>query len=183
MKKAGYTLLISLLTIGGQLIQIKAAGQNGKQYAVSFGINAPIGEFAETHVAGIGSHYSWSNHRFGKLNASPKKMIGFTANGGIDYYLGKKVKVTGYDFKYGGYLYLHAFGGLIVNPTRKDNITLTTGPTFGIYKGNADAGLGVTLTFSSYVTDKIAVTPAVIYMKHDNTNALWVASVRATCNF
>lgn len=183
MKKTGYTLLISLLTICGQLIQINAAGQSGKQHAVSLGINAPLGEFAETHIAGIGSHYSWSHHRFGKLPVLPKKMIGFTANGGIDYYIGKKVKTAGYDFKFGGYLYLHAFGGIIYNPTKKENITLTTGPTMGLYKGNADAGLGVMLTISSYITDQMAITPGVMYMKHDNTNAHWVASVRATYIF
>ena len=183
MKKAGYTLLISLLTISGQLTQIKALAQTGKQHAVSLGINAPIGEFAETHIAGIGSHYAWSAHRFGKLAALPKKWVGFTANGGIDYYLGKKVKVAGYDFKYGGYIYLHAFGGLIYNPTKKENITLTTGPTMGIYKGSADAGFGVNLGISSQVTDKIAFSPLIMYMKHNNTNALWIASVRATYVF
>ena len=53
----------------------------------------------------------------------------------------------------------------------------------GIYKGSADMGFGVILSMSSFVTDKIAITPGVMYMKHDNTNALWVASVRATYIF
>jgi hypothetical protein len=183
MKKVRYTLLICLLTTAGQLIQIKATAQGGEQHTVSLGINAPLGEFAETHIAGIGSHYSWSHHRFGKLPALPRKLIGFTAHGGIDYYIGKKVKVSGYDFKYGGYLCLHVFGGLIYNPTKKENITLTTGPAMGIYKGTADAGFGAAFTISSYITYKIAITPILMYMKHDNTNALWVASVRATYIF
>ncbi|MEI9810574.1 MAG: hypothetical protein WDO16_23385 [Bacteroidota bacterium] len=124
-----------------------------------------------------------SNHRFGKLVVLPKKWIGFTANGGIDYYLGKKAEVAGYDFKYGGYICLHALGGIMYNPGKKTNVTLTTGPVMNIYKGGADAGLGVLFNGSLYITDKIAVTPGIMYTKYAEANALWAASIKATYIF
>lgn len=154
----------------------------GKSNAASIGVNIPVGEFAQTHIGGISLNYSWSHHRFGKLRVLPKKLIGFTANARADYYFGKKETVSGYDFKYSGYVYLHIFAGAIYNPCKQGNVVLTTGPTLGIYKGNADLGLGVNLNGSYYFNDRIAITPGVIYMKHNKANALWTASIKATYN-
>ena len=181
MKKTLIILLTGLLVTKAVCAQTDIS--NGKSHVAAFGLNVPLGEFSETHIAGISAHYSWSHHRFGKLKALPKKLIGFTANGGIDYYFGRKEVVAGYDYRYGGYIYLHAFGGIIYNPCKKGNITLTAGPTTGIYKGNADAGFGINLNGSYYFTDRIAFTPGVMYMKHDKTNALWAASFKATYIF
>jgi hypothetical protein len=155
----------------------------GKNNAGAFGINIPVGEFSKTHIAGIGLDYSWSHHRFGNLKVLPKKLIGFTAKGGIAYYFGKKETVAGYDYRYGGYLYLHAFGGAIYNPCKKGNITLTIGPTLGIYKGSADVGFGVNLGGSYSLTDKIALRPEIIFLNHHEAAALWVVTMRAVYSF
>jgi hypothetical protein len=184
MKKTAFILLISLLIQSRLLAQTDPSSkQAGKTQAAAFGINIPVAEFSETHIAGLSSSYSWSNHRFGKLDALPKKRIGFTAHGGVDYYFGKKVIVAGYDFKYGGYTCLHTFGGVIYNPVKKGNIMLTTGPAMSLYKGNADVGFGVMLNGSYYYDNKIAFTPGAMYMKHDKTNALWVISLKASYIF
>ncbi|MEI9908454.1 MAG: hypothetical protein WDO71_01540 [Bacteroidota bacterium] len=66
---------------------------------------------------------------------------------------------------------------------KKGNITLTAGPTMGIYKGSADIGFGINLSGSYYVTERIAITPGLMYMKHDKTNALLAASFKATYLF
>jgi len=156
---------------------------NGKDNAASFGINIPVGEFSKTHFAGIALDYSWSHHRFGSLKALPKMLIGFTANGGIDYYFGKKETIAGYEYRYGGDIYFHLFGGAIYNPCKKGNITLTAGPTLGIYKGRADAGFGINIGGSYSLTDKIAITPGIICLKHNDAASLWVAAVRGTYSF
>lgn len=181
MKRTVFILMINLLATINLLAQTDIG--KGKTHLVAFGLNVPLGKFSETHIAGISVHYSWSDHRFGKLKALPKKTIGYTAYGGIDYYFGKNETIAGYDYRYGGYLYLHAFGGAIYNPCKKGNITLTTGPVMGIYKGNADIGLGITLNCSYHFSEKIAFTPGVIYMKHNKTDALWAASLKATYVF
>lgn len=151
--------------------------------SVSPGVNIPIGEFAQTHIAGISADYSWSRHRLGELNNLPGKAIGFIADGGIDYYLGKKETVAGYEFKYGGYLYLHTFAGGIYNLTKKMNVSLTAGPTLGFHKGHTDFGFGVNWRASYYFSEKIAITPGLIYMKHKEANALWSISIKATDTF
>jgi hypothetical protein len=46
---------------------------NGKSSEAIAGINIPVGEISKTHIAGFSLGYSWSHHRFGNLNALPKK--------------------------------------------------------------------------------------------------------------
>jgi hypothetical protein len=156
---------------------------SGKSNSAALGINVPVGEFAETHFGGISLEYAWSHHRFGNLKALPKRIPGFTANGSIDYYFGKKETVAGNDYRYAGYIYLHVLGGAIYNPCKKINIALTAGPSVGIYKGNADAGLGVKLSVNYFFTDKIAFSPGIIFLKHNNAAALWVIGIRASYSF
>lgn len=183
MKKMVFLIVVGIAASNIMLAQVDTSDTpKGKSNTASLGVNIPVGEFAETHIGGISVNYSWSHHRFGKLNKLPKKLIGFTANGGLDHYFGKKETVSGYDFKYGSYVYLQVFGGAIYNPCKDGNITLTTGPTIGLYKGNTDFGFGVNLNGSYYFNDRIALTPGVIYMKHNKTNTLWVVSMKATYN-
>jgi hypothetical protein len=187
MRRTVFILIVSLFAT------IKVLGQDGKPVspnytkgknnASSFGINIPVGEFSKTHFAGISLDYSWSHHRFGNLKALPKKLIELTANGGIAYYFGKKEMVAGYDYRYGGYLYLHAFAGAIYNPCKKGNITLTTGPSLGIYKGSADVGFGIKVGGSYSITDKIALRPEIIFLKHHEAAPLWVVAMRAVYSF
>ena len=151
---------------------------NGKNNAALFGINIPVGEFSKTHYAGISTGYTWSHHRFGNLQALPKKIIGFTAEGSFDYYFGKKETIAGYDYRYGGYIYLHAFGGAIYNPCKRGNISLTTGPTLGIYKGSVDAGYGAKLGGSYPVTDKIEIVTGIFFLKHNDAAVLLAVSVQ-----
>lgn len=184
MKKLAFTAFTPFLAMSMLLIQIKApAQQKGKQHTIALGINIPVGAFSESHIAGIGSHYAWSNHRFGQLGQMPGKIIGITADGGVDYYFGKRETTAGYGFTFGSYFYLHAFGGVIYNPCTKGNITLTTGPTLGLYKGNAEVGVGVLLKGTYYISQRIGLTPGILYMKHALVNTLWSPSIRATYDF
>jgi hypothetical protein len=182
MKKTAYTLLVSLLVMAGLLTQVKVAGQTGTQHSILMNIDLPMGKFSETHLGGVGVQYAWSNHRFSK-NIRPDKLLGFTANGGVDFYVGTREKVAGYDYTYSIYTSLHTFGGVIYNPVKNSHITLTAGPTLGIYNGSSNAGFGVALALGSYFAQNIAISPALIYMKHDNTDALWVASFRIIYSF
>ena len=164
----------------------------GLNNSVCLRINVPVGEFSETHFGGIGLHYSWSHHRFGKSRVLPKKLIGFTAHGGIDYYLGKKETIAGYPYRYGGYVYLQAMAGAIYNFCKKNSlanpgvrgiISLTTGPTLGIYKGNADIGFGLNLDGGYYLTNRIALIGGILFLKHSKAAPLWVSTIEAAFSF
>ncbi len=150
----------------------------GKSQAIAFGLYAPLGIFSKSHIAGAGIDYSWSHHKFGR-NVSPAKSIGFIVNGGVNYYYGKKITTAGYDFRYGGYLNLYAMPGIIYNPLKNANVALTAGPSLNIYKGSANAGIGINLFSNYFLSEKIALGPGIIYKKHTNTNALWAAAIRA----
>jgi hypothetical protein len=182
MKKTVF-ILIGCLSVIPRLFGQPDTSWSRSGNTIVAGIHVPFGEFSETHIAGISLSYAWSNNRFGKLKALPKKLIGFTADAGIDFYLGKKEKVAGYDFKNGSYISLAILGGAIYSPCKRGNIRLTAGPALGIYKGNADLGFGVNLDGSYYLNTRIAITPGLIYLKHKEANALWAASVRASYNF
>ena len=138
--------------------------------------------FSKSHIAGAGIDYSRSRHRFGR-NISPRRLIGFIVNGGINYYTGKRIKTAGYDFRYGGYLNLYTMPGIIYNPVKNGNISLTAGPALNIYKGSANAGIGINLLSNYFVSKNIAIGPGIIYKKHTNTDALWAGTIRASYIF
>lgn len=151
----------------------------GKSQAIAFGIYTPIGVFSKSHIAGAGIDYSRSNLRFGR-NISPGRLIGFIVNGGINYYTGKRIKTAGYDFRYGRYLNLYAMSGIICNPVKNGNISLSTGPALNIYKASATAGIGINFCGNYFVSRNIAISPGIIYKKHTKTDALWAVAFRAS---
>jgi hypothetical protein len=117
------------------------------------------------------------------MRAHPKKRIGFITQAGADYYLGRSEMVAGYHYKYGNYLYFDALAGAIYNPSRKSNISFTAGPSIGIYKKHGEFGFALNCEGSYYFTGKFAITPAIVYMKAHETDALWAGSLQLTLAF
>lgn len=171
-------MLFTILSI--LLITFNIAAQDGKKLAhaggqnhlASLDIHLPLGAFARSQFVGAGLSYSWSQHRFGD-NISTTKLIGFTFNAGGDYYFGRRVQTAGHPFQYGGYFYTYLLAGVISNPKPNLNLSLTAGPTIGIYKGNADVGAGVNLFGNYYFKKNLSIGPGVTYKKHPDTDGLW----------
>ena len=187
IKNYSFLFIFSLLTYSGVQAQkstdtLMNRQTNGESNAVAFGLYLPLGVFTQSHIAGAGIDYSWSRHRYGR-KISPAKLIGFTVNGGINYYVGKKITTAGYGSHYGGYINLYAMPGLLFNPLKNGNISLTTGPSLDIYKAGANAGIGINLLGNYFVSKNIAIGPGIIYKKHTNTDALWAATIRASYIF
>lgn len=174
MKNYCFLLFFSLLLCRGMQAQ--------KSNAIAFGLYLPVDVFAQSHIGGAGIDYSWSRHRFGK-NVSPDKFLGFTANGGMNYYAGKKITVAGFDFRYGGYLNLYAMAGLLLNPIPNGNIALTAGPAFNIYEGNANTGISINLLSNYFVSENMAIGPGIFYKKNTDTDALWAVTIRVSYVF
>ncbi len=134
--KYRFLLLICLLASLTGVTQTNNAKKKiiptGYSKTVSAGINITIPEFSQTHSFGAGISFSWSKHRFGMMEKKPTKPFGFIADGGIDYYFGKKETVSGYPYQYNGFTYIHTYGGVIYNCGKRGNINLTTGPALGI---------------------------------------------------
>lgn len=186
MKNYSFLLTFSLLIHLGMRAQSANTSSlkhiKGKSQAIGFGLYMPAGTFSNSHIAGTGIDYSWSRHRFGR-DISPGKLIGFIVNGGISYYIGKKIVTAGYDFRYGRYINLYAMPGIICNPLKNGNICLTAGPALNIYKGSANAGIGINLLSSYFISENIAIGPGIVFKKHTNTDALWSGTIRALYAF
>jgi hypothetical protein len=148
---------------------------------MAFGLSFPVGVFRRSHSIGAGIEYSWSRHRFdGNPTAKP---IGYIINTGADYFIGKRTTTAGYDSRYGNYFYLYTMPGIICNPIKKGNISLTAGPALRIYKGNANGGISVGIFGNYWVAKNIAIGSVTIYRKHLKENALWSAAIRVSYAF
>lgn len=178
MKKYAFFLLAAGMINGAVKAQSGATVYlpKGRNQQVSFTASAPVGRFADSHLTGGGLSYNWSNHRFGD-SVNARKWIGFTAQAGVDYFLGKKETVAGYPFKYGNNLYVQVMPGIICNPTPKSSVVLLAGPSLGIYRDASSLSLGVNLSGTYHVSPKVAVGPSVFYRKHAEVDALWTAGV------
>jgi hypothetical protein len=187
MKKASLFFVITSLFFSSGIAQNdngkKKLHPGGKGNEISVGANIPLGNFNNTHTVGIAVEYLLSNYRFGKMDIKPVKQFGFSANAGMAYYFGKKEIISGYPYDYPGYVFVHAYAGVIYNPWKKENINLTIGPALGIYHGSTKFNIGSKLEGSYYVSERIAITPGIIMMKESGADALWTASLKATLAF
>ena len=156
---------------------------SGKSNTISAGIHIPIAGFSSTHNIGFGVDYSWSNHRFGRINEIPVNPVGFTANIGINYYFGKKENIGQYDYTYSDYKYLYSYGGIIYNPGKKGNIILTVGPAIGIYSGHTQFNIGANLRGNYYVKKSIAIASVITIMKESKSDPLWAMAIQVGFSF
>ena len=186
--KYRFLLLICLLTNLIGFTQTNTENKKilpkGYSKTVSAGVNITIPEFSQTHSFGAGINFSWSKHRFGLMEKRPTKSFGFIADGGIDYYFGKKETVSGYPYQYKGFTYIHTYGGVIFNCCKRGNINLTTGPALGLEDGFNSFFWGVNLSGAYYLNEKIAITPGIYFMKDfDSYDPLLSGSIKASFAF
>jgi hypothetical protein len=184
-------LILSVISVLGLLPALsqstndnKSGDRPGYNKIISAGITIPFGEFTQTHWLGAGINFSWSKNRFGIVNKKPLKPIGFIAEGGIDYYFGKKETTGGYSYTYNGFTYIHTYGGIIYNCGKNGNINLTTGPALGLENGFTTFFWGVNLSGAYYINEKIAITPGIIFMKDpESYDPLLSCSIKASWAF
>ena len=147
---------------------------------ISTAIQLPVGNFASTHLIGLGIGVSPSYHTTGLFS---KVKIAFTYNGGLSYYIGKKETVSSYPYTYPGYLFIHAFAGALLIPSNKIEISLTGGPAIGIYNGNTRFNLGSKMDFNFRLNNKVSVGPGIIFMKEPGADPLWAVSAKVLISF
>lgn len=154
-----------------------ASGQQGwpQRHSISAAAHLPVGTFSSTHVAGAGADYTWSHSKELLPGA-----VGFAAGGGMDYFLGKKEKAAGYDYRNGNYFSLYGLAGAVYRPGINYHLSVMAGPSLGIYKGSASAGGAFRFASAYRWNEQWAIGPAVFLRQHINTKALWTVSLRAS---
>jgi len=173
-----FSMVCSL--ISAQTILTPPSSKQDKGFSLSAALVIPIGKFSSTHLLGVAAEISPSAHTVSLLK-QPK--IGFTYNGGVAYYPGKKETVSSYPYKYPGFIFIHAFAGAICIPTKDLDIRLTGGPALGIYNGNLNFNIGSKLDINYHFNNTISIGPGIIMMKEFGTTSLWSASIRTTIAF
>jgi hypothetical protein len=118
------------------------------------------------------------------MEKKPGKNFGFIADGGIDYYFGKKETVSGYPYQYNGFTYIHTYTGIIYNSGRRGNVNLTTGPALGLESGVTTFFWGIYLNGAYYINEKIAIVPGIHFMKDpESYDPLISCSIKASFAF
>ena len=155
---------------------------NQKHYSnsISLNVDLPIGYFFKTHSIGIGINYLWSDRRLGRLNYFPDNPFGFIFNTGADLFFGK---TDSYNVSYGGYLYIHLYGGGIFNPSAKVNISLTAGPMLRIYKGDSQLGIGADLRGSYAMSNRISIATVITITKEKDADPFYIGSLQVSFAF
>lgn len=176
------SLLFVAISTATTFVRAQAKDQDmpakaGQHVLVSVGINLPLGEFSTTHLIGAGVDCSPAANWFGLLKT---KKIAFTYNGGAACYVGKKETASGYSYKYPGFIFIHALGGILYNPVKKASLSLLAGPALGIYNGNTRFNIGSKLEAAYLFSKKIRIGPGIIMMKEPGTNAIWSAALKTT---
>jgi hypothetical protein len=166
-------------TISAQTI-LPPPSKQDKDFVLSVALVVPVGKFSSTHLLGVAAEISPSAHTVSLLKQSK---IGFTYNGGVAYYAGKKETVSSYPYKYPGFIFIHAFAGATCIPAKNLEIKLTGGPALGIYNGNLNFNIGSKLDVNYYFNNTLSIGPGIIMMKEFGTTSLWSASIRASIAF
>lgn len=175
-----------LITAVGCILFLAAMPQPGKIHDAGMRISYPFAGYLKdiSHI-GLGAEYSWSKSRFGKLAAMPSKQIGITFHTGLDYYPGKKETYGSHTVKYKGTTYLHAYGGVILNPYNNGYFSLTGGPTAEIYSGKSELGFGIHLYagFYPFRDGNYGLSPHLTFMKQGKSEAVYTAGIKLNYSF
>jgi hypothetical protein len=151
--------------------------KGGIEMLASAGVQMPLGYFSSTHSLGISIDFAPG---FIVRKLLKNKGIVFTYNGGLTYYLGKGETVSGYQYKYPGYFFIHAFGGLLYGAGEKITASLLTGPSLGIYNGDTRFNIGGRLEGSYHIKGKFSTGPMINLMWEPGTNVLFAAGIKFT---
>jgi hypothetical protein len=173
MKKCIVFLFLAICVAASSRAQSPA---NGQDHLLSLNASLPLGRFSESHAAGIGLSYHWSNRRFGD-NITDRKLIGFTAQAGFDYLFGKNDTLLGHTFKNRNIIYVQIMPGIMCNPSPKTAITLSAGPSLGIYNGVSNIAVVASLSGSYHIGRKVSIGPSLVLRKHEEVDMYWTAGL------
>lgn len=171
-------LIVCLLS---SLFQLQA--QRSFKWNAAAGVHLPFGIFSETHFPGAGIEISYSDNRFGRLWVIPKKHFSYVLNGGIDYFRGRKVNISGYPVKYGSYSLLRTYGGVIYNHGRRFNLQLMAGPAVSLYKQNLRFNIGSDLSATYFIAKRNGITPCLIMINEWGASPLLAGSIKFSRTF
>ena len=114
------------------------------------------------------------------MKKKQSKPLGFIAEGGVNYYFGKNEIVSGYQYDYNNFTYIHTYGGIIYNFCNRGNLNVTAGPALGIEGGSISFWWGINLGGACYINEKIAITPGFILMEGPGSDPLFSCSIKTS---
>ena len=135
----------------------------------------PVGEFAGSHTVGAGVDFSMEHHH-------ENRFIYFIAGAGANHYLGKKVEVSNYPYKYPGYTFVHLSGGAYAQPG-DFIVRAMVGPALGFYNGNTRFNIAGRFELNYKLNDELLLGSVLNLMKEPRANSLWSAGLKVSMRF
>jgi len=150
---------------------------SGKNHTSSIGIILPLGDFTSTHFLGLSTEFSFSNHRFGRLENVPSKKIGWLVSGGCDLFFGKKEIIATATYKYPIYIVPYLGGGIILNPGKRTSFSLIAGPALSVYSKTTRLNFRSTFQYNYSISKFINAGIRLTITKESISEPLWSSSV------
>jgi hypothetical protein len=143
----------------------KTDSTRGRSFLIAAGPGITIGEFTDTHPFSIGTDFSWSNRRFGRLHRLPENRFWFSANLGVYIFFGKEKVYSGQQFSFEGYRILSLSPGLNYHLSARSCVGLNIGPALNRYAGEFEAGADVALNAGYFFKRRYGIKPSLHWVK------------------
>ncbi len=149
-----------------------AYGQDKRHHLADASVNVPVGDFASTHIAGLGIGWQWYSQGVPGGNKAKLWRPNWLAGAEFAGYAGKKVTTAGYSFTNKPYLVARVEGGAGFSVTQRAWLFVAAGPGLGLYRG--DPGFLLTAQAGGYYSfgEKWSVGPYLQWMREPQTRSL-----------
>jgi hypothetical protein len=148
-----------------------------KRYLVTLNAEIPIGNFSGTHSFGGGIDISSS---YTLRDSATKHKFLFAYGAGVNYFIGKKVTVSQYSYKYPRFISAYLLGGVtgkLFIPQLAASILI--GPALGIYNGSDRFNIAGRFETLYFFRKKFAAGTAINFIVEPGTDMFWTIGLKA----
>jgi hypothetical protein len=160
-----------------------AYGQDKRYHLADASVRVPVGDFASTHLAGIGLGWQWYSGGIPGTKKTKRWQPNWLAGAEVSGYIGRKETTAGYSFTNKPYAVVRAEGGAGFSVTDHAWLFVAAGPGLGLYRG--DPGFLLTAQVGGYYSflGKWSAGPYLQWMREPQTRSLLHTGVKVGRRF
>jgi hypothetical protein len=145
---------------------------------ITAGISLPIGRFSSSHTIGFAIDYYRSRNHFGAAAGEVIK-LSYLLNGGANYFLGKKEKITNTTtYTYPAFTSLYATGGILYVPIERSSVGFTLGPAINFYNKTSRFAIASKLEVNYFISNAAGISISMMMNKETKADPFWSASAK-----
>lgn len=155
-----------------------AHGQDKRHHLADASVKIPVGDFAATHVAGLGVGWQWYSKGVPDGKKAKPGQPNWLAGAELAGYAGKKMTTAGYSFTNKPYLVARVEGGAGFTVTQRAWLFVAAGPGLGLYRG--DPGFLLTAQAGGYYSfgEKWSAGPYLQWVREPQTRSLFHTGIK-----